>query len=297
MPRSQPKSAQPSLLRSAVLEGIPGIVHGFSTRFSDGGKKFDLGMRDVGDRADAERRRREFAQSVAGIAPKRGPRGATAANQHEWSLVSVRQIHSDLVHVIHGVANQPLSGDGLITNRPGILLGIKTADCVPVLVAERKGRAVGAFHAGWRGTLARIVEKGVGAMRQHFGLERAEMVASIGPCIHSCCYEVSPELRDQFAGQFDYAEQFFTDVFSLDPVREKYPLLFMNMRAPGHGEEPSRPHRDLVEANRRQLMAAGLAEEAIDSSPLCTSCRKDLLFSHRAEKGNTGRMMAAIGIR
>jgi YfiH family protein len=185
----------------------------------------------------------------------------------------------------------------LITNVPGLLLGIKTADCVPVLIAERNGRAVGAFHAGWRGTLARIVEKGVGAMRQHFGIEPQQLVAAIGPCIHSCCYEVSDELRDEFASQLPYGHELFSDVFASDPVRERYPLLFMNMRAPGHGAPPSKPHLDLVEANRRALLAAGVPEDAIDISPLCTSCRTDLLFSHRAEKGKTGRMMAAIGIR
>jgi YfiH family protein len=188
-------------------------------------------------------------------------------------------------------------GDGLITNRRGVLLGVKTADCVPVLIADREGHAVGAFHAGWRGTLARIVEKGIGAMRQHFGVEPENMVVAIGPCIHGCCYEVSAELRDQFASQFPYGNELFTEVFSSDPVREKYPLMFMNMRAPGHGAPPSKPHLDLVEANRRQLISVGVPENAIDVSPLCTSCRIDLLFSHRAEKGKTGRMIAAIGLK
>jgi YfiH family protein len=284
--RAKSQPAAQSLLLSSLLEGFPAVAHGFSTRISpDSAEPFDLGMPEGRDHTAATSRRTKFASLVSGGASETPP------------LISVRQVHSDVVHVITTVPREQLVGDGLITNVPGLLLGIKTADCVPVLIADRKGRAVGAFHAGWRGTLARIVEKGVGAMRQHFGIRAEECVAAIGPCIHSCCYEVSDELRDQFAAQFAYGDELFSEVFSSDPVREKYPLLFMNMRAPGHGAPPSKPHLDLVLANRRQLISAGVPERAIDASALCTACRTDLLFSHRAEKGNTGRMMAAIGIR
>ena len=123
------------------------------------------------------------------------------------------------------------------------------------------------------------------------------MKAAIGPGIHRCCYEVSEELRDKFESQFEYVRDLFEEVFSSDPVRRKYPLLFMNMRAPGHGEPPRTPHLDLVEANRRQLLAAGVRQENIWTSDLCTSCRTDLLFSHRREKGVTGRMVGAIAIK
>lgn len=293
MPGSKSEAATSSVVRSKMLESVTGVVHGFSTRISpEGTEPFDLGMPEGGDQNAAGQRRRQFARLVAGIASPKAK-----ADEVEWTLVSVRQVHSDVVHVITKIPAEQLVGDGLITNVPGLLLGIKTADCVPILVAERRGRAVGAFHAGWRGTLARIVEKGIGAIRQHFNAQPEDMVAAIGPCIHGCCYEVSDELCDKFASQFSYGNELFSDVFSSDPVREKYPLLFMNMRAPGHGAPPSKPHLDLVEANRRQLISAGLPEGAIDVSPLCTSCRTDLLFSHRAEKGNTGRMMAAIGIK
>ena len=133
------------------------------------------------------------------------------------------------------------------------------------------------------------------------GLERPATTDETGtytiPLLPVGQYEVSAELRDQFASQFPYGDELFTEVFSSDPVREKYPLLFMNMRAPGHGAPPSKPHLDLVEANRRQLISAGVPATAIDVSPLCTGCRTDLLFSHRAEKGKTGRMLAVIGIK
>jgi copper oxidase (laccase) domain-containing protein len=104
-------------------------------------------------------------------------------------------------------------------------------------------------------------------------------------------------VRTQFESQFEYGSKLFREVEESDPVREKYPLLFLTARAPGHSELPKKIFLDLVEANRRQLMAAGVAAKNISASPLCTSCRTDLLFSYRAEKGVTGRMMAVAGIR
>jgi copper oxidase (laccase) domain-containing protein len=121
--------------------------------------------------------------------------------------------------------------------------------------------------------------------------------AALGPAIHQCCYEVGEQLRERFASQFDYAEELFHEVMESDPVREKYPLLFLTARAPGHGELPKKIFLDLVKANRRQLLQAGLRPEGIWISPLCTACHTDRLFSHRAEHGVTGRMMAVIGVR
>jgi len=184
----------------------------------------------------------------------------------------------------------------MITNKPGILLGILTADCIPVVLVDSKRRAVGVFHAGWRGTLKRIVQKGVGEMQRNFGSKPQDIRAAIGPGIHSCCYQVGPEIRDQFHSQFEYAAELFREEKSSDIVRERYPLLFLTARAPGHSELPSNLFLDLIEANRRQLLDAGVAATKIWSSPLCTSCRTDLLFSHRAEHGVTGRMMAVVGI-
>ena len=112
-----------------------------------------------------------------------------------------------------------------------------------------------------------------------------------------CCYEVGSEVRQQFESQFAYAEDLFREVKESDPVREKYPLLFLNARAPGHGELPPKIFLDLVEANRRQLISAGVLRKNISASELCTSCHPELLFSYRAEKGITGRMMGVAGIR
>ncbi len=145
-----------------------------------------------------------------------------------------------------------------MTDEPGVLLGIQTADCIPVLVADRKNRAVAAFHAGWRGTLARIVENGVGRMRLEFGSRPEHLIASIGPGIGQCCYSVGDEVREQFESQFIYAPALFREVYDSDPVKEKYPMLFLTARAPGHSDLGPRMHLDLAEANRRQLLAAGL---------------------------------------
>ena len=190
----------------------------------------------------------------------------------------------------------PLKGDGIITSRNDVLVAIQAADCVPVLVADVKRGTVGAFHAGWRGTAKRIVERGIGSMRAVFGSHAEDLRAAIGPCIHSCCYAVGDEIIDEFQSQFTYASELFSEVYDRDPIKEKYPLLFLTARAPGHSNVGPQTHLDLVEANRRQLLAAGIPEDHIWAAEQCTSCRTDLLFSHRAEAGYTGRMMGAIGI-
>jgi YfiH family protein len=172
-----------------------------------------------------------------------------------------------------------------------------TADCLPIILADRKRRAVGVFHAGWRGTVKRIVEKGVGEMRKHFGSDPRNLLAAIGPGVQKCCYDVGEEVRTKFETQFAYASSLFREVKESDPVREKYPLLFLTARAPGHSELPVKIFLDLVEANRRQLLDAGLLAKNIDATAPCTACHTEQLFSFRAEKGVTGRMMAVAGIK
>ena len=153
-----------------------------------------------------------------------------------------------------------LKGDGLMTGEPGVLLGIQTADCIPVLVADRKNRAVAAFHAGWRGTLARIVENGVGRMRLEFGSKPEHLIASIGPGIGQCCYAVGEEVRQQFESQFTYAPELFREVYDSDPVREKYPMLFLTARAPGPQRNRAR-HAPGSGGGEPAAVAGGGAEE------------------------------------
>jgi YfiH family protein len=285
------KQSPPTVLTVPALSQIPWLLHGFSTRnggFSKiyHGHSLNLGFTEQDSRAVVKRNRAAFERQVGAV-----------DGQQLWPFVTLRQIHSDLIHCVSKPPQEQLAGDGLITDTHGILLGIQTADCLPVVLVDTKRRAVGVFHAGWRGTVRRIVEKGVGEMRRCFGTRPRDIKAAIGPGIHNCCYQVGTEVRVNFESQFAYAADLFREVAESDPVREKYPLLFLTARAPGHSELPTNIFLDLVEANRRQLMDAGVSRRNIYASPLCTSCHTDLLFSHRAEKGNTGRMMAVAGIR
>jgi polyphenol oxidase len=280
-----------SIVRSENLARIPWLVNGFSTRVGGssrvyGGQALNLGFTKQDSRPAVERNRAIFLLEVG-----------AATGKKPWPLVTLRQIHSDLIHCVAGLPKEPLVGDGLITRAPGILLGIQTADCLPVVLVDTKQRAVGVFHAGWRGTVKRIVEKGVGEMRRYFGTLPRNLTAAVGPGIRACCYDVGPEVRQQFESQFAYAEDLFREIKESDPVREKYPLLFLTARAPGHSELPTKIFLDLVEANRCQLIDAGVSPRNISASTLCTACHPELLFSYRAEKGVTGRMMGVAGIR
>jgi YfiH family protein len=294
--KTQPKTktrTEIDVLRADSLAGVPWLVHGFSTRaggFSKayGGRTLNLGFTASDSRAAVERNRQAFASAVVAKTKKK-----TAS----WPIVTARQIHSDLIHHVAAIAKQPLAGDGLVTSTPGILLAVLTADCLPIILVDTKRHAVGVFHAGWRGTVKRIVEKGVGEMRRYFGSRPADLKAVIGPGIRNCCYQVGPEVRDAFESQFSYASGLFRHTKETDEIHEKYPLLFLTSRAPGHSELPQQIFLDLAEANRRQLLDAGVLKKNISEIALCTACRTDILFSHRAEHGVTGRMMAAAGIR
>lgn len=282
------------VLRAESLTRIPWLVHGFSTRQGGssklyGGDALNLGFTADDSRSAVGHNRTALVQAItAGSQTKRG--SAT------WPLISGRQIHSDVIHCVSRAPHHPPVGDGLITRTAGLLIAVLTADCLPIVVVDTRLRAVGVFHAGWRGTIKRVVEKGVGEMRKHFGSRPGDLKAAIGPGIRSCCYEVGPEVRDKFEGQFSYASALFRESKESDEVRKKYPLLFLSARAPGHTEMPKKIFLDLAEANRRQLIATGVLARNVSVLDLCTSCRTDIFFSHRAEHGRTGRMMAVVGI-
>lgn len=278
------------VVQAADLKRIGWLVHGFSAR-SGGvttcypGRSLNLGYTKEDSRDCVLENRRRFLVAL----------GAVTGGK-PWPLVANRQIHSDIIHVLRTSQPGAIVGDGLVTNLPGVAIAIQTADCLPVLLVDKKNRVVGAFHAGWRGTIKRIVEKGVGAMRREFGSRPQDIHAAIGPGIQKCCYEVGEELKHEFESQFPYARELFHEVRESNPVREKYPLLFLRGRPPGHGDPCLKLHLDLREANRRQLLGAGLPEKHITALAECTACDTRTFFSHRAEKGRTGRMMAVAGI-
>ena len=279
-------------------EELSWLWHGFSTRkeglsraycADDMPGELNLGFTADDDGEVVARNRRFLAEAVTG--------------DSGTPLVTLRQVHSTLIRTVsvpaagERPARTALPGDGLMTDKPGFLLGVQTADCIPVLVADRKRRAVAAFHAGWRGTVHRIVETGIGRMMLVFGSRPEDLIAAIGPGIGPCCYAVGEEVLSSFESQFEYFMDLFREVYDSDPIRTKYPMLFLTQRAPGHSPIGPTLHLDLIEANRRQLLDAGLRPRSINLVGGCTSCQPELFFSHRGSQGHAGRMLSVIGVK
>ncbi len=248
-----------------------------------------------------------------------------ALRVERFHLASLRQIHSaEIWQVVQGTTEKPEyrpaglpasakrahgleqgeascagAGDALLTDRAGVLLSVRSADCVPVLLADPKRRAVAAVHAGWRGALEGCLEKTVGEMRRVFGSRPRDLVAAIGPSIRVCCYEVGEEIWDKFHSRFTESEQFFRGgPQASGSIGERHPLLFLTEQPPGRTQfnQPT-VHLDLVAVSRAQLRSAGVPRTNVEVAEFCTACRTDLFFSHRKEKSPTGRMMSVIGIR
>jgi polyphenol oxidase len=306
------------VLEAPALAKFNWLVHGFSTRLGGaselittrGGKDacekvLNLGFTDW-DKSERVRDNREKFFQAIGAGKMR--------------VVALRQIHSDAVHAIaHVVAHEvhaanqpprgaelsgttssdaPPQGDALITREPGVLLVVQTADCVPILLADPKRRAIAAIHSGWRGTVRRIAAKALGRMQMEFGTKPEDVIAALGPGIGQSCYEVGSEVAAEFQAQFPNAREWFEGPFDQLAGSDNDPnwLPWLTMKPPGHAPPPPRVHLDLIAANRAILEEAGIQARNISSSDLCTACRSDLFFSFRKER-TTGRMMAAIGIR
>jgi len=234
------------------LEAIQNIRHAFTTRLND------LGARTNGLKSPSDW---DAVAASFGIAKDR--------------VITVNQVHGDTIVLVHDgnfrdVRNR--EADALITGARGIAVGIETADCVPILLADRSTPAVAAVHAGWRSTVGMILQKTVAMMREEFGSRPAQMIAAIGPAIGPECYEVDEPV--------------------MGPLREAFP--FWNDVSSPRGS--GRWSLDLVKANRMELIRQGFAEGNIHSLGMCTSCRKDLFYSFRAE-GRTGRMLSVVMIK
>jgi YfiH family protein len=272
------------ILQVPELAKLPWLVHGFSTRQGgmsqlDGKRVLNLGFTEWDARENVKENRARLQAAV----------GA-----RDLKLVSLLQFHSDAILHFESAPTEPSRGDASLTKSAGLLLAVQTADCVPILLVDPKNRAVAAVHAGWRGTLARIVEKAIGRMQMQFGSRAADLLAAIGPAIGGCCYEVGTEVAAAFSGQFSNAAEFFDELRTGD---EPNPLQWLNMMPPGHQPPPKKVLLDLRKANRSQLETAGVPPANIFVSDLCTGCERDLLFSYRKEGAQSGRMMAVIGIR
>lgn len=173
-------------------------------------------------------------------------------------LATVKQVHSSSCLPAEGRSGVLGEGDALVENRPGSVVAVKTADCVPILLADERHRAVAAVHAGWRGTAAHIVERAVETMAAHYGTAPADLHVAIGPAIGVCCYEVGPEVAAQFGLQ-------------------------------------GRVHLDLPVENQRQLTKIGIPIDRIYVSGLCTMCGAQF-HSFRRDRESAGRMYSFIGI-
>ncbi|OLE48825.1 MAG: hypothetical protein AUG46_02480 [Acidobacteria bacterium 13_1_20CM_3_58_11] len=272
------------ILQVPALAKLPWLVHGFSTRpggvsHRDGEKVLNLGFAEWDSRENVLQNRRRF-QSALGAS--------------DLELICLNQIHSDVIHLFDAAPTTPCQGDASATNRPGLLLSVQTADCVAILLVDPKKRAIAAVHAGWRGTLQRIVAKAIGKMQMQFKTKPADLLAAIGPAIGGCCYEVGTEVAIQFQSQFADAPEWFDEFRTGD---EPNPIQWLDMMPPGHQPPPKNVLLDLRKANRAQLLHGGLGTVNIFCSDLCTACRGDLLFSYRKEGATSGRLMSVIGIR
>lgn len=173
-------------------------------------------------------------------------------------LASAKQIHSDRVLLVESGGPQG-EGDALISNRPGIALAIRTADCLPILIADPRNRAVAAVHAGWRGVVSEIASKTIHALCQRFDSKPEDLIVAIGPGIGPCCFEVGPEVAVQF-------------------------------------QLSGRTKVDLIETTCRQLRRNGVNPGQISTSRLCSCCGPDFFESYRRDREAAGRMIAMIGV-
>ena len=294
------KTAGLQIIETPELSRLSWLVHGFSTR-SGGSSKLQQ-IRD-GKKSEANVLNLGFTEwdtRERVIANRKKFFGAVRSRK--MRPVLLRQIHSDLVYLV-GRDDVPQGdaapqGDALITREPGVLLAVQTADCIPILLADTKRRAVAAIHSGWRGTAQRIAEKTLGRMQMEFGTQAEDIVAAIGPGIGACCYEVGHEVIKEFAAKFPDARDWFDGPFDLleNGDADSNWLPWLTMRPPGHAPPAPTARFDLVAANRAILAGAGVPLANISVSSFCTACRPDLFFSYRRER-HTGRMIAAIGMK
>ncbi|HEV2708458.1 MAG TPA: peptidoglycan editing factor PgeF [Pyrinomonadaceae bacterium] len=242
-----------------------GFTNAFSTRLGGVSPMPDSDLNLAGFSDDAadniHENRRRFLRLLGG----------------SWTLAANWQVHGADVRLVadaEDARSEDVHCDASLTRARGVLLAVKTADCVPVLLGDARAGVCAAVHAGWRGTLARIVQKTLARMTAEFGTRPGDVRAAIGPAARACCYEVGAEVIEAFRAGFHDADELFT------PTRDAHALV------------------DLHTANLRQLVEAGASAERIHIAPLCTMCRTDLFFSYRREKrlyGRTGRLLSVIG--
>ncbi|HWN11375.1 MAG TPA: peptidoglycan editing factor PgeF [Pyrinomonadaceae bacterium] len=248
-----------------------GFVNGFSTRAGGTSPMPENSLNLAGFNEDAAENilenRRRFLKLFPG----------------EWALAGCWQMHGVDVRAVKDRDDAKPAEDGtgetvycdaIVSDAPHVLAGVKTADCVPLLIGDERTGSFAAVHAGWRGTFAGIVFYALERMGKEYGARPEDVTVAIGPAAASCCYEVGPEVITGFRERFADAETLFS------PTREHHACI------------------DLLKANRDQLLSSGVDSKKIYTAPLCTMCRTDLFFSYRREKqalGKVGRLMSVIG--
>ena len=249
-----------------ALEEFGFLRHGFSTRL--GGvsplpqDSLNLSLVSWDVAANVHENRRRFL---------------AALHLESARLATVAQVHADRLHILDendAAGNKRTEADALATDRDGIAIAVQVADCFPILMADVHRSVVAAVHAGWRGTLARIVEKTAAGLRAAFGTDPADLVTAIGPGIRSCCFEVGPEVVEQF--------------------REAYPQIQLSRPHPAHTRKYL---LDLTQALEAQFEAAGFRPDRIFDQGFCTCCNTAEFFSYRREGRHSGRMMGAIALK
>ncbi|UCE43068.1 MAG: peptidoglycan editing factor PgeF [Candidatus Aminicenantes bacterium] len=183
----------------------------------------------------------------------------------------LRQIHSDILHIVDDVPDDVLSGDALLTDRQGLLLVIKTADCLPVLIADPKTKALAAVHCGWRSTSQKLIRKVIQCLVEHFQCDPSSLLAALGPCIGKDCYEVGEDVRDEFEKRGLTHDAFLP-----------------------HPQNLRKFYLDLLMATRHQLLDGGVKRSHISQVDLCTHC-EEFLLSYRRSQQKEGRMLSFIG--
>lgn len=197
----------------------------------------------------------------------------------DFQIATAWQVHGDAVRIVKNFeeakeANEKF--DALVSNLSNVLVGVKTADCVPILIGDSKTKAFAAIHAGWRGTVQSIVPKTIAKMQENFGTKVEDLTVAIGAAALACCYEIGQDVIEDFEQNLPNSKHLFI------PTIDGHALV------------------DLHKANHEQLLGVGVSPENIYIAPLCTIDRTDLFFSYRVEKkslGKTGRLLSVIGRR
>lgn len=189
-----------------------------------------------------------------------------------FKILFLKQIHSNIIHWIETYPDRAQKGDAMLTDRPHILLAIKTADCLPVLIVDEQKMAIAAVHCGWRGTIQRVIHKAVQGLEDFYGCDRSSLLVAMGPSIGRECYEVG---EDVYAG-------FKSENLPLKSLRN-------------HHVRKKKYFLDLKQANRDQLLSLGVREDNIFSASFCTHCEENF-FSYRRDKDKVNRMISFIGL-